>query len=152
MTTAPDPGSFRIVGYGDRAWNPAISGPIDPMTEAEARARHEAGEAYAVLLTAAADRLDLPLATVTLNQNGVTVGFHRHDVGRSDQAHMWQPGRDGSGAEHRRGSAITEESGGNYVRFGLTIDAAGERAQFDDNHQDHLTRLSARKPGPERQA
>lgn len=95
MTIAPDPASFRIAGFGARAWNPRTGGPIDPVDREVAQARHEAGEPYAVLLTAAPEGLALPLATVTLNENGVTVGFHRHDAARSDLAHMWHPGDDG---------------------------------------------------------
>lgn len=92
----PDPASYRIVGYGAQAWNRKARSIGRPFTEDEARARHDAGEAYDALLTAApGDGVELPLAKLTVNEHGVSVSLHHHDTDRGDQAQIWKPGADG---------------------------------------------------------
>ncbi|QYG93902.1 hypothetical protein HC251_16670 [Iamia sp. SCSIO 61187] len=82
---------YRIVGYGAGAWNDWTRAPIDPISEDEARARHEADEPYGAVLTAAPDgRLELPVVGLTVNQHGITVEFHRHDTGTADLVHVWK--------------------------------------------------------------
>ena len=56
------------------------------------------------------------------------------------------------GAQHRRGSSVPEQRRGDYIDFRAPIDAAGERAQLDHDHEDNIARLGARKPGAERKA
>ena len=69
--------------------------------------------------------------------------------GRSPDA---QTGFGRLGAQHRRGGPISEQRRGDYIGFRPPIDAAGERAQLDHDHEDNLTRLGACKSGAERQA
>lgn len=130
MTPAPPASPFRIVGFGAQAWNPRTRAPIDPLTEADARARHEAGEAYGVVLTAAPDTLELPVVGLTVNEHGITVAFHRHDPARSDLVHVWR--QDEPGGPYR--IAQVDRRAGNkrqvprdrlvYEYLKLTVDPA----------------------------
>lgn len=82
---------YRIVGYGAGAWNDWTQAPTDPISEDEARVRHETGEPYGVVLTSAPDgQLELPIVGLTVNQHGITVEFHRHDAATADLVHFWK--------------------------------------------------------------
>lgn len=94
------PPAFRLVGYGKRGWNELTrKGATQPIPEDEARARHERGGpsgAYAAVLTGApGDDVGLPIASVVVNQHGVTVSFYEHDPARPNLTVFWSPGADG---------------------------------------------------------
>lgn len=91
----PEPTSFRLVGYGRRGWNSRKSGPTQPLTEAQARRLHDDGDPYAAVLTGAPDGVGLPVASLTRNENGITVAFFEHDPAKANLTHFWDQPRPG---------------------------------------------------------
>ncbi len=127
----PPTSPFRVVGFGAQAWNPRTRAPIDPLSEDEARARHDAGEAYGAVLTGAPEgALELPVVGLTVNEHGITVAFHHHDPARSDLVVVWR--QDEPGARYR--PAQVDRRAGNkrhvprdqlvYEYLKLTVDPA----------------------------
>jgi len=81
---------YRILGYGKAGWNDWTRTAIDPIDEAEARRRHDAGEPYGVVLTAGPGGvIDMPIVGIAFNEHGITVEFHRHHPGTADLTHFW---------------------------------------------------------------
>ncbi len=81
---------YRIMGYGIGGWNSWTRMPSDPIDEAEARRRHDAGEPYGVVLTVGGGGLiELPIVGITLDSEGITVDFFRRDPVTADLTHYW---------------------------------------------------------------
>lgn len=130
MPPPPRP-PLRVVGYGAQAWNDWTKAPVDPMPEDEARARHQAGEPYGVLLTGAPEgALELPVVGLTVNQHGITVAFHRHDPAKADLTHFWKQPSPGAPfrltqVDRRAGNkAHVGREGLVYQYLKLTVDPA----------------------------